>query len=303
MTDDRLIAGIELGGTKAIAVLGRAGEVVEQRRVPTTTPHETLAALSRCLREWGADQPIAALGIASFGPIRIDPAAPDFGTILDTPKPGWRGADVAGILGSVVGCPFAIDTDVNGAALAEYHWGAGQGCDSLCYITIGTGVGGGLVVGGRPVHGALHPEIGHLRLRRAGGDTFEGACQFHDDCIEGLISGPALAARFGGDPALVAEADPRWLDVASDIAELAAAMLLTVSAERVLIGGGVGTGRALLLPLVRAVLQQKLGGYLPFLDAQSVQNIVCAPALGDTAGPLGAIALGLTALDHFGRCD
>jgi fructokinase len=204
---------------------------------------------------------------------------------------------VRGILGSVLDCPFAIDTDVNGAALAEYRWGAGQGCDSLCYITIGTGVGGGLVIGGRPVHGALHPEMGHLRLRRTDGDVFEGACKFHRDCIEGLISGPALAARFGGDPALASESDPRWKHVASDIAELAAAVLLTASAERVVIGGGVGVGRRFLLPLVRAILVQRLGGYLQFVDDESVQQIVCSPSLGQTAGPLGALALGLMAAD------
>jgi len=293
--DDGLIAGIELGGTKAIAVLGRAGEILQQHTVPTTSPEETLGSLARCLDDWGVDQRISALGIASFGPIRIDPAAPDYGYILDTPKPGWRGADVGGILGGVLGCPLAIDTDVNGAALAEYFWGAGQGCDSLCYVTIGTGVGGGLVIGGRPVHGALHPEIGHLRLRRADGDGFAGTCPFHGDCIEGLIAGPALAARFGGDPANVREDDPRWMHVASDIAELAAAILLSVSAERVLIGGGVGTGRSFLLPHSRALLLERLGSYLPFVTEQSVEAILCSPALGDKAGPLGSLALGLMA--------
>jgi len=297
MIDDRLIAGIELGGTKAIAVLGRAGEIVEQHTVPTTSTEETLGALAQCLRRWGAEQGISALGIASFGPIRIDPGAADYGTILDTPKPGWRGAKVGEILGSALDCPLAIDTDVNGAALAEYRWGAGQGCNSLCYITIGTGVGGGLLIGGLPVHGAMHPEIGHLRLRRSDGDDFAGACPFHRDCIEGLISGPALAERLGSDPAHVAHDDPRWLHVASDIAELVAAVLLTVSANRVLIGGGVGMGRRFLLPLVRAKLLERLGGYLQFVDDRCVEHIVCSPALEHDAGPLGALALGMMAAD------
>lgn len=298
MAGEQLVAGVELGGTKIIGVLARGQEILERAVWPTLAPEETLSTAAAQLEKWHADHAFAALGIASFGPIQLNRSAANYGCVLATPKPLWSGAAVVGTLARSLACPVLIDTDVNGAALAEYRWGAGQGTSSLCYITIGTGLGGGLVVEGRPVHGAMHPEIGHLHFRRAPGDEFAGACPFHGDCIEGLISGPALAKRFGGDAGAVPDDDPRWHNVACDIAELAGAILLTVSAERVLVGGGVGMGRAFLLEMARAMLVQRLGSYLPFLDDNSARDILCPPALGDMAGPLGAVALALTALDE-----
>ncbi|HTM96969.1 MAG TPA: ROK family protein [Croceibacterium sp.] len=284
-------AGIELGGTKSIAVLARNREIVARTVVPTKSPRETQQALSAQLEAWAREPGFAALGIAYFGPLQLAAGAPGFGTMLPTPKQGWGGAPVADMLAGNLGCPWLIDTDVNAAALAEYLWGAGFGRSSICYITIGTGVGGGLVIDGKPVHGAMHPEIGHLKLRRADGDTFAGLCAFHGDCIEGLVSGPALAVRLGADPATIADDDPRWGMVASDLAELVCAMLLTTSAQRVLIGGGVGMARERLLPKVRALAIERLGGYLPFFDKASANDVIRLPSLGNDAGPLGAIAL------------
>ena len=298
MAHERVFAGVELGGTKSIAVLAREGEIIEQVTLPTLGPDETLGALSHQLRDWARNHSVSALGIASFGPIRLEASAPEYGRMHETPKPGWSGAPVAEALTAGLDCPWLIDTDVNGAALAEYRWGAGRGTTSLCYVTVGTGVGGGLVIDGRPVHGAMHPEIGHLRLRRMAGDSFAGACRFHGDCVEGLISGPALAGRFGSDPAQVSSQDPRREAVASDIAELAAAMLLTTSAQRILIGGGVGLARTALLDRARALLVERQGAYLPFLDAATAQVMLGAPALGEQAGPLGAIALAMAAVDR-----
>jgi fructokinase len=297
LTRRQFFAGVELGGTKSIVVLARDAEIVDQVAFRTSEPGETLGALSDRLRDWEDAFAFSALGIASFGPIRLDASAPEYGRMHTTPKPGWSGARVAETLTAGLDCPWLIDTDVNGAALAEYRWGAGRGTTSLCYVTVGTGVGGGLVMGGRPVHGAMHPEIGHLRLRRLAGDRFAGACPFHGDCIEGLVSGPALAARFGCDPRQVPDQDLRWEAVASDVAELAAAILLTTSAERILIGGGVGLARAALLDRARALLVERQGAYLPFLDSETAQAILRAPALGGKAGPLGAIALAMAAVD------
>jgi len=295
LAQDRFFAGVELGGTKSIAVLAREAEIIEHVTFPTSEPDQTLGALSERLREWAASHAFAALGIASFGPIRLDASAAEYGRMHVTPKPGWSGAPVAQALASGLECPWLIDTDVNGAALAEYRWGAGRGTTSLCYVTVGTGVGGGLVIEGRAVHGAMHPEIGHLRLRRMAGDSFAGACQFHGDCIEGLISGPALAERLGRDNAQLPEEDPRWEAVASDIAELTAAILLTTSAQRILIGGGVGLARRSLLDRARTLLVERQAAYLPFLDADTAQAILCTPELGERAGPLGAIALAMAA--------
>lgn len=283
--------GVELGGTKAIAILAEGDHIVETRVVPTTDPRSTLAALRAQLDLWAAQAPLAALGIASFGPIQLDRGHPAFGRMLATPKPGWAGAAVAATLSAGLACPCAIDTDVNGAALAEYRWGAGAGCTSLCYITIGTGLGGGVLIAGKPVHGAMHPELGHMRLRRVAGDRFAGACPFHGDCTEGLVSGPALRVRFGADPASVPADHPVWRHVAADIAELCSAVLLTTSAQRILFGGSVALSRPFLLPWVRISVVERLAGYLPFIDDMTVEDIIRPAGLGTEAGPLGAVAL------------
>jgi fructokinase len=284
------LAGVELGGTKVIAVLVEDNEVIDEATLPTTDPATTLGALHAQLLKWDAVRRLDALGISSFGPIRLDMAHPGFGAMLKTPKPGWTGAPI-GSLADGLDCPWAIDTDVNGSALAEYLHGGGRGCDVVCYITIGTGVGGGLTIGGRPLHGALHPEIGHLMLRRSSGDMFSGNCPFHGDCVEGLVSGPALTVRFGMDASAVSDADPRWQDVASDLAELCSALLLTTSANRILFGGSVAVKRHFLLPMVHALLVDRVSSYLPFVTTESVPGIVRLAALGTRAGPLGAIAL------------
>lgn len=304
-----LFAGVELGGTKMILLRARGRDIIERVSIPTTTPGETLAMAVNRLRAWQAEEAFAALGIASFGPLRLDRAARDFGHMLPTPKPGWTGADIygalSGALGGPLACPAAIDTDVNGAALAEARWGAGaEGetpSDALCYLTIGTGLGGGFALHGRALHGAMHPELGHIAIRRAPGDDFAGACPFHGDCIEGLVCGPALAQRFGVAGDQIPADDPRWDHVAHDIARLVGTILLTTAARQVLIGGGVGMGRAALLDAVRAKVVAQLGGYLPFVDADSIARIVRLPALGDQAGPLGAVALAMDALDGARR--
>lgn len=294
-------AGVELGGTKAIAILAQGDRIIERHVEPTCGPEATLRSLRSRLDAWHAQAPLGGLGIASFGPLQLDPGKRGFGEMLATPKPRWSGAKVAGILTEGLACPWRIDTDVNGAALAEYRWGAGQGCTSLCYVTIGTGLGGGLLIDGRPVHGAMHPEIGHLRLRRADGDIFGGACPFHGDCIEGLVSGPALAKRLEMDPATAPDDHPGWRHAAADIAELCGTILLTSSAQRILFGGSVATSRPFLLPWIRTQVVAQLGSYLPFLSPDSVESIIQPAGLGTDAGPLGAIALAQAAATDLVR--
>ena len=289
------LAGVEIGGTKAIAVLAEGRAIIDRLVVPTTAPGETLGALVDQIALWDHAAPVAALGIASFGPIRLAPAAPDFGQILATPKPGWSGAPVFAPFAENFAFPVAIDTDVNAAALAEYRWGAGEGCASLVYITIGTGIGGGVLVDGRSLTGRLHPELGHVRLRRGPSDGFEGVCPFHRDCVEGLLSGPALAARFGENPASVAPGDPRWTAASLDLAEFIAVLLHGFAPDRLLIGGGVGLGSPHLLARALQQVPAILGGYYPDLDAATLAAIVTPPALGADAGPLGSIALAMDA--------
>ena len=301
MNAEAMLAGVELGGTKVLVLRARGRYVVDRETIPTTSPAGTLGHTAGILRDWNAQEPFAAIGIGSFGPIRLDPHAPDHGIMLPTPKPGWAGADIFGTLTAPFDCPAMIDTDVNGAALAELRWGAGaQGpvpSDSLCYITIGTGVGGGFAMNGRAVHGALHPEIGHIRFPRAAGDDFAGCCPFHGDCIEGLVSGPALAARFGVPGHEIDAQDARWDHVAHDIAHLVSTILLSASPRQLLIGGGVGMGRTSLLDKVREKVVAQLGGYLPHVSRDSIGDVVKAPLLGDEAGPLGAVALAMAALE------
>lgn len=289
-------AGVELGGTKTIVVLAQGDGIVVQESIATTAPVETLMAAHAKLTDWHAQAPLDAVGIASFGPIRLDRAAPDFGHMLPTPKPDWTHADVAGQLMQGIGCPWIIDTDVNGAALAEYRWGGGRGLDSLCYITIGTGLGGGLLIGGRPVHGAMHPEIGHVRTRRAVGDDFPGACRFHGDCLEGLVSGPALARRFGRPMQEVNDDDALWAHVVSDLAEISAMLLYSTAAQAILFGGGVAVGRKFLLPRIRVRTLELLNGYLPTFDTRSADSMIALAHLGDQAGILGSVALAQSAL-------
>lgn len=293
MSDTGRIAGVELGGTKAIALLWQDGAVIDELRVPTRDPDATLADLLARLRRWWDDARFDALGIASFGPVTLDPGAEDYGCIRRTPKPGWSGAAVLPRFRPHFACPMAIDTDVNAAALAEYRWGHGQGADSLVYLTIGTGVGGGVLIGGRPVHGRLHPELGHLLLRRSPGDTFGGHCPFHRDCVEGLLSGPALHARFGVPASTVPASDPRWDAVAHDLAQLLAVLVHGLAPERILIGGGVGMNAPWLIQRAPRLVLDQLGGYYPELDVAALAEMIRLALLGDTAGPLGAIAVGL----------
>ncbi len=293
------IAGVELGGTKAIAILYQDQDIVEQTQLPTgDDAPATLAALAQQLAQWNSASPLDALGIASFGPVALNPADPAYGHILTTPKKGWSGAAVLPILAASLTCPVSIDTDVNAAAFAEWRWGAAQGATSVVYLTIGTGLGGGMLVNGQPVHGRLHPEIGHIRLRRAPGDDFAGHCKFHGDCAEGLLCGPALKARFEADPATVPAEDPRWLPVMADLAELLATLIHCAAPQHILIGGGVGMGAPHLLPGAIARLPALLAGYYPDLDMAALSRLITPPGLGDRAGPLGAIAVGLSALEH-----
>lgn len=289
-----LIAGIELGGTKCIAILARGpDEIVARIRVPTTRPEETLPALEAVIDGW---QGFAALGIASFGPISINRHSADYGSITVTTKPHWSHTDIAKRLRARYNVPVGFHTDVIGAALAEARWGAGQGLADLAYVTVGTGIGVGLIARGSAVDGLTHGELGHVRPARMTGDDWCGACPFHGACIEGLASGPAIAARTGIAGQAVPHDHPEWRSVAHTLAQLLHVLVMTGVPRRIVMGGGVITGNPFLFPLIRAELCRSLNGYIALPEIAEVDTFVVPAALGDDAGPLGAILLGEQAL-------
>lgn len=282
-------AGVELGGTKCIAILARGpGDIVDECRIPTTTPEETLGRIEAALDRFGS---FRALGVASFGPVSIERRAADYGFITATPKPGWRNTDVAQRLQRRYGVPAGFHTDVTGAALGEGRWGAAVGLADYAYVTVGTGIGVGLIAGGKPVDGMTHGELGHVRPVRRAGDEWPGCCPFHGDCVEGLASGPAIAAR-AGRPAPELPADyPAWASVVHVLGQLLHVLVLTGVPRRIVLGGGVMTGNAHLFPRLRAALGESLGGYVQRPELDDLESYVVPAALGGNAGPLGAIAL------------
>ncbi|WP_298689987.1 ROK family protein [uncultured Sphingomonas sp.] len=290
-------AGVELGGTKCVCTLATGpNDILEQHRIATTTPDETLGAIERHLEGWTRTHRPVALGLASFGPLDLDPRSSHYGYITATTKPGWRDADVARRLRGSMGLPIAIDTDVAGAALAEQRWGGAEGLTSFAYVTVGTGVGAGIVVGGRPIRGLGHPEAGHMHVARMDGDTWPGACTFHGDCVEGLASGFAIEARAGRPASQIDADDPVWETAAHAIAGLCHNLVMTVAPERILIGGGVIDRQPQLLPMVRRMLAASLAGYGDAARlVDRIESFVARPQLGDQAGPLGSIALAIDA--------
>ena len=287
-----IYAGVELGGTKCVVLLARGpDEILARETLPTTLPDETLGSIEQILAAWRSEHGFAALGIASFGPIDLDRASPRYGEITSTPKPGWRGTQVRARLERAADVPTAFDTDVNGAALAEMRWGSGQGFDDVAYITVGTGVGVGLIVNGKPTRGFAHCELGHIRVARIRDDKFSGSCPFHGDCVEGLASGPSLKARVGDHIADPAEDDPVWESISSALAQLCHAIVCAAAPLAIAMGGGVIDNRPHLLPRIEKHLVQSLNGYMELPASPYVR----APLLGPDAGPLGAIALAMTA--------
>ena len=289
-------AGVELGGTKCICTLaGGPDAILAQEVVPTTSPEETLGKIERILSSWWKSHGFAALGIASFGPVDINPASPTYGHITLTTKLGWSGTDVGRRLARAFPVPMRFDTDVNGAAVAEITWGAGRGMADFAYITVGTGIGAGLIVNGQPSRGFAHSELGHIRVARAPGDDWPGACPFHGACVEGLASGSAIKARLGGgEVGALGPDDPLWENVAHTLAQLCHVLVCSTGPDHIVIGGGVVSRQPHLLGRIERLLIESLAGYMQLPQGRPY---VGPPGLGDSAGPLGPIALAIAALE------
>ncbi len=291
------IGGIEAGGTKFVCVVANAAhEILAETVIPTTTPAETFAAALAFFRQQGGVQ---ALGIASFGPLILDREAAAYGHVGRTPKPGWTGADIVGVFRCELGVPVVLDTDVNGAGLAEARLGAGRGLDVMAYLTVGTGIGGGLIIGGRPVHGLTHPEMGHVKVQRHALDgDFAGVCPFHGDCLEGMAAGPSVMARLGHPLNEASPDHPIWTILGAYIGQFCATLTLVASPQRIVLGGGV-MSNAGLFPRVRTACAAALADYVahPRLAASATDYIV-PPGLGDRAGAIGALLLAESGLSE-----
>jgi fructokinase len=289
-----LLGAIEGGGTKFVCAVGHSPQsILERVVIPTREPESTLQAVldffSAAQRTHGA---IAAFGCASFGPLDLRPGSATFGRLLATPKAGWSDTDLVGALRSRFTAPVAIDTDVAAAALAELRCGAGRDVGSVAYVTVGTGIGGGFAPAPAGLARLLHPEMGHLRVRRDRRDKdFQGICPFHGDCLEGLASGPAIRARWGTPLNGLTPAHPAWSIIGGYLGELAVSIVLVASPERLIFGGGVMSNPHL-LPHVHRAARELLNGYIgPLNDAGALERYICTAGLGDDAGLAGAFLL------------
>jgi fructokinase len=296
--DIPLYGAIEAGGTKFVCALGTAdGSLIAESRLPTTNPAATLAAVVKFLRE-GSDLhgPLSGIGVASFGPLVLDRRSPHYGFLGKTPKAGWSHTDIVGAMRGAFQGAVGFDTDVNAAALAEHRWGAARDVSDLVYVTVGTGIGAGVLVNGVPLHGLVHPEIGHLFVRRHALDAeFAGVCPFHGDCLEGLASGPAIMKRSGCDLSSLSADHPQWTMQADYLAQLCATLVLTVSPRRIILGGGVMSCLAL-FPLIRTRMLHWLAGYVDHAELlQHSDRYLLPPGLGQRSGVLGALSLAMDA--------
>jgi fructokinase len=297
---EQLIGAIEAGGTKFVLALAREdGTLLTHTFIETRTPDLCFPDVADFFRQASVTHgPIAGFGVASFGPIDIDPASPAYGTFTTTPKPGWSGARFQDVLNQF-GVPVVVDTDVNGAALGEWLKGAGQGCNTLAYTTVGTGIGTGVVRHGQPLMGFSHYESGHIMPPHDRSlDPFVGTCPYHGDCLEGLAAGPAIEKRWGQSLSRLGSPSEKVELIAGYIAHLATSLVLLHMPDRLIFGGGVMKAPGL-IQAVRRLTEQKLGGYVRATQLDpGLEQYIVTPGLDDLAGITGAIALGRIAADQ-----
>jgi fructokinase len=293
MSKEKLYGGIEAGGTKFVCCVASDPEhIVGEIRFATTTPQETLRRAVQFFQPYVAAGLIKTIGVGCFGPLDLDPKSPTYGCIASTPKPYWSNADVRGTLQRGLSVNIILDMDVNVAAIGEYIWGASRGCDPSLYLTIGTGIGGGYLKDGKPLIGMLNLEMGHILIPHDRDlDPFEGSCPFHDDCFEGLASGPAIAQRLGVTGAIVPETDAFWNIEADYIASALMNYILILSPQKIILGGGV-MQREFLFPKVRSRVRKLLNGYVSSKNLlEHIDQYIVPPGLGNQSGSMGAIAL------------
>ena len=289
-----LLGALEAGGTKMVCATGYAdGTVVESEQIPTTTPRETAAACAA----WFQNKGIAALGIGAFGPTAVNPASPRYGQILKTPKPNWSDFDLLGSLQGPLGIPCGYDTDVNVACLGEAAFGCAQGLDTVLYLTIGTGVGAGVLSGGALMHGMMHPEAGHVPMKPDPRDPIatDSSCPFHASCLEGLVSGAGIKKRWGKSGGDMAE-DAEAMDIlASYLGQALAIYILCYSPQKIIIGGGVADHTPI-VELVRPKVAEALNGYIVTPEMDDLEHYIVRNSLDGKQGVMGCLELARRAL-------
>ncbi|MBP8715307.1 MAG: ROK family protein [Lachnospiraceae bacterium] len=284
---------LEAGGTKMVCAIGNEnGEILEQKSFPTVTPKETLPKLVDYFRNKNID----ALGIACFGPVDLNKDSETYGFITSTTKLAWQNTDVVGCF-KELGVPIGFDTDVNGSVLGEYTWGIGKGLRSCIYITFGTGVGVGVISDGRLMHGMMHPEGGHVLLQRQTGDTYEGSCPFHHDCVESLASGSAIKGRWGKAGVELQDRPEVWDLEAEYISQALVDYTMVLSPQRIILGGGV-MHQTQILPLIRKKFAAHMNGYIRTREIEDLDSFIVCQSLDDKQGIMGAVKLAMMETGH-----
>ncbi len=291
------IGALEAGGTKMVCAIGNEnGEILDRMSIPTLSPGETMPAML----EYFQEKEIQALGIGCFGPIDADRNSPTFGHITTTPKLEWANYNIVGKFQEALHVPVGFDTDVNGSCLGEATWGITRDVDSSIYVTVGTGVGVGIMVNGQLLHGMLHPEAGHILLQRHPEDTYPGKCPYHPNCMEGLAAGPAIEERWGKKAYDLADNDKVWELEAFYIAQGLVNYILTVSPKRIILGGGV-MHQTQLFPMIREEVKRLLNGYIQTKELKDMDTYIVPCSLNDNQGIMGALKLALTELEREGQ--
>ncbi len=287
------LGALEAGGTKMVCAIGdETGKIEERVSIPTKTPEETIPLLVDFFRE----RKIDALGIGCFGPLELNPKSEKYGYITTTTKVPWRNFDFLGSMQNALQCPVGFDTDVNGSVLGEVTFGQAKGKSCVLYLTIGTGIGAGIYIEGKLLHGMLHPEAGHVLITRRESDTYEGKCPYHKNCLEGLAAGPAIEGRYGKKAADLAGEDAVWELEADYIAQALTGYILTISPEMIILGGGV-MHQMQLFRLIREKVTEYLGGYVNTEELSDMEHYIVPASLQDDQGIMGCLELGRRALE------
>ncbi|MCI1664842.1 MAG: ROK family protein [Atopobiaceae bacterium] len=286
------IGALEAGGTKMVCAVGLAdGTILEQESMPTDVPEKVIPKLA----EWFSSHDVDALGIGAFGPTGVNPRSPKYGYVLETPKSGWRGFDFLGSMTSRLGVPTGYDTDVNVACLGEATYGCARGLDVVVYLTIGTGIGAGVMIDGHLLHGMLHPEAGHILLGRRPADPGHSVCPYHEDCFEGLAAGPSIERRWGKPAVELADRPEVWELESDYIAQALSTYVLCYSPQRIILGGGV-MKQMQLLDLVRSKVTADLAGYISAPELEDMDTYIVPNSLHERQGIMGCVELGRRAL-------